>query len=82
MNRPIHEPQPASALGFAGLVIILSVIAMITLFARTASGAGLLVADGGFGGQLQVKDHTVDVAINNGIGEAWICPPCVAQAVR
>lgn len=29
--------------------------------------AGLLVADGGFGGVLEVRDHAVDVTINNGI---------------
>jgi len=29
--------------------------------------AGLLVADGGFGGVLEVQDHAVDVTINNGI---------------
>ena len=29
--------------------------------------AGLLVADGGFGGVLQIKDHDVRVTINNGV---------------
>jgi len=29
--------------------------------------AGLLIADGGLGGVLQVKEHNVDVSINNGI---------------
>src|SRR5688572_2426278 len=32
-----------------------------------AHAAGLLVADGGFGGQLQIKEHDVKVTINNGI---------------
>ncbi len=31
------------------------------------SAAGLLVADGGFGGQLEIEEHTVQVTINNGI---------------
>lgn len=30
-------------------------------------GAGLLIADGGFGGTLEVKEQDVDVTINNGI---------------
>jgi Ca-activated chloride channel family protein len=33
----------------------------------SAKAAGLLVADGGFGGTLEVKEHNVDVTINNGI---------------
>lgn len=34
----------------------------------TAQGraAGLLIADGGFGGQLEIKEHSVKVTINNG----------------
>src|SRR5688572_17177691 len=32
-----------------------------------AEAAGLLVADGGFGGTLELKEHEVDVTINNGI---------------
>jgi Ca-activated chloride channel family protein len=30
-------------------------------------GAGLLIADGGFGGVLEVKEHNVQVTINNGV---------------
>src|SRR5438477_896895 len=33
----------------------------------SARAAGLLVADGGFGGVLEVKEHEVQVTINNGI---------------
>ena len=33
----------------------------------TSQAAGLLVADGGFGGVLEIKEHTVDVTVNNGI---------------
>jgi len=32
-----------------------------------AYGAGMLVAEGRFGGRLEIKEHTVDVTINNGI---------------
>lgn len=32
-----------------------------------AYGAGMLVADGGLGGKLEITEHTVDVTVNNGI---------------
>src|SRR5262245_5489465 len=32
-----------------------------------ANAAGLLIADGGFGGRLEIKEHDVKVTINNGI---------------
>src|SRR5215831_12968987 len=35
--------------------------------ANTARGAGLLIADGGFGGVLEIKEQDVKVTINNGI---------------
>ena len=35
--------------------------------AGSSQAAGLLIADGGFGGTLEVKEHEVDVTINNGI---------------
>src|SRR6267142_6719792 len=34
---------------------------------RPANAAGLLIADGGLGGVLEVKEHEVQVTINNGI---------------
>jgi len=34
---------------------------------KMAHAAGLLIADGGLGGVLEVKEHTVTVTINNGI---------------
>lgn len=33
----------------------------------TAKGAGLLIADGGFGGVLEIKEHDVQVTINNSV---------------
>lgn len=36
-------------------------------FQSTARGAGLLVADGGLGGQLSIQSHDVHVVVNNGI---------------
>jgi Ca-activated chloride channel family protein len=32
-----------------------------------ADAAGLLIADGGFGGRLEIKEHDVKVTINNGV---------------
>jgi Ca-activated chloride channel family protein len=36
-------------------------------FTPSAHAAGLLVADGGFGGVLEIKEHDVQVTINNGV---------------
>jgi Ca-activated chloride channel homolog len=36
-------------------------------FGTSAQAAGLLIADGGFGGVLKIEEHSVDVTINNGI---------------
>src|SRR5438132_3098878 len=36
-------------------------------FPLTTQAAGLLIADGGLGGVLEVKEHSVQVTINNGI---------------
>jgi Ca-activated chloride channel family protein len=51
------------------LLVTAVVTLLVPLIAKpqAASGAGLLVADGGLGGQLQLKDHDVRVTINNGI---------------
>ncbi|MCP4654317.1 MAG: hypothetical protein GY856_02740, partial [bacterium] len=32
-----------------------------------AEAAGLLIADGGFGGVLEIEEHSVEVTFNNGI---------------
>jgi Ca-activated chloride channel family protein len=39
----------------------------LTGAAPAAQAAGLLIADGGFGGVLEIEEHTVQVTINNGI---------------
>src|SRR5678816_3828557 len=41
--------------------------AAMLAFSITAPAAGLLVADGGLGGVLEVKEHEAQVTINNGI---------------
>ena len=41
---------------------------ILTLLATTAANAaGLLIAEGGFGGLLEIQEHKVNVTINNGI---------------
>jgi len=47
-------------------ISFLAVIAL-ALLPQPARAAGLLIADGGFGGALEIKEHTVQVTINNGI---------------
>jgi Ca-activated chloride channel family protein len=50
------------------LPLVALALALLTLMpARPAAAAGLLIADGGFGGQLEIKEHDVKVTINNGI---------------
>lgn len=49
-------------------VLIAFLLALVSLFAgKPANAAGLLIADGGFGGVLEIKEHDVKVTINNGI---------------
>ena len=36
--------------------------------------AGLLIADGGFGGVLEIQDHEVKVTINNGVAVTEVTP--------
>jgi Ca-activated chloride channel family protein len=38
-----------------------------TLLVNSVQGAGMLIADGGLGGVLEIKEHTVEAMINNGI---------------
>lgn len=46
-----------------GALVLGSALAL----APSVDAAGLLVADGGFGGVLEIKEHDVKVSINNGI---------------
>ncbi|MCL4215986.1 MAG: VWA domain-containing protein [Candidatus Hydrogenedentes bacterium] len=45
----------------------LAAAAVLLACAPLAQAAGLLVADGGFGGQLEIREHAVRVTVNNGI---------------
>jgi Ca-activated chloride channel family protein len=53
--------------GWSGLGVWLGIAAMAAILARPAAGAGLLIADGGLGGSLEIKEHDVQVTVNNGI---------------
>src|SRR5881396_2095527 len=48
--------------------LLLAAFALLAVaFPLATQAAGLLIADGGWGGVLEVKDHSVQVTINNGI---------------
>ncbi len=47
--------------------LVAAVLAVGVLAGPPTRAAGLLIADGGFGGVLEVKEHDVQVTINNGI---------------
>lgn len=51
----------------ARTVAIVLGVAIGILAGGRAQAAGLLVADGGFGGVLEIKEHDVKVVINNGV---------------
>lgn len=46
---------------------LMAAICLVLTGADRALGAGMLVADGGFGGELEIVEHDVKVIINNGI---------------
>ncbi len=48
-------------------LVIAFMLLMIAVAAGSANAAGLLVADGGFGGVLEIKEHDVQVTVNNGV---------------
>jgi Ca-activated chloride channel family protein len=52
-------------LGFATLLCLCS--AFVMGISNAAMASGLLIADGGFGGRLEIKEQDVKVTINNGI---------------
>jgi Ca-activated chloride channel family protein len=48
--------------------IITALLLLLSLMtAGKSDAAGLLIADGGFGGVLEIKEHNVKVTINNGV---------------
>src|SRR4051812_4849761 len=59
------EPPRTSTIG--RLSLFLALLTLVLLPAVRTRAAGLLVADGGLGGALEIKEHTARVTINNGI---------------
>src|SRR5262245_29833853 len=51
----------------AGGALLMAAAAFGVQNVMPARAAGLLIADGGFGGVLEVKEHEVQVTINNGL---------------
>jgi Ca-activated chloride channel family protein len=49
------------------LLPLMSICAILSFSPSGAKAAGLLIADGGTGGLLQLKDHDVHVTVNNGV---------------
>lgn len=52
---------------FGWLVGAIAALALGFTAVSPAHAAGLLIADGGLGGVLEIKDHEVEVTLNNGI---------------
>ena len=52
---------------FKNLCLALAVLAVGLLGSERTEAAGMLIADGGFGGALEIKEQDVHVTINNGI---------------
>lgn len=50
-----------------GLMLLAGVMALLAWMPAPARAAGLLIADGGLGGVLEIKEHDVKVTINNGV---------------
>lgn len=57
-----HNDAPWRRVGFVAVALV-----ALALLTAPAHAAGLLVADGGLGGVLEIKEHTVEVTFNNGI---------------
>ncbi len=62
------DRSPRHSNHFALLPLVaMALVLLVMAMAKPVRAAGLLIADGGFGGVLEIKDHDVKVTINNGI---------------
>ncbi|MFP4580587.1 MAG: VIT and vWA domain-containing protein [Candidatus Sumerlaeia bacterium] len=59
-DEKLSSKRMAAAIGLAVLIAWM-------LLGGLANAAGLLIADGGFGGVLEIEEHAVEVTINNNI---------------
>jgi Ca-activated chloride channel family protein len=67
MNAQSDSPPSAPGTGRRHGAPALLALVMLLLAAGQAPAAGLLVADNGTGGLLEIQEHSVHVTINNGI---------------
>ncbi len=65
MHFSSHPQSWFHRLAWLPMAALLLVLVVVT--AGPAKAAGLLIADGGFGGVLEIKEHDVKVTINNGV---------------
>ncbi len=63
--------------GRLALTVLVAALLLAGLFAARGRAAGLLIADGGLGGVLEIAEHDVRVSINNGVAVT-----CVTQVFR
>jgi Ca-activated chloride channel family protein len=66
MKSTHDDPQRSNHFSLLYLVAI-ALVLLATAITKPARAAGLLSADGGFGGLLEIKEHDVKVSINNGV---------------
>ena len=66
MEKPRSSSRSSHGISILA-VVALALILLAAVMAKPARAAGLLIADGGFGGLLEIKAHEVNVTINNGV---------------
>lgn len=66
-EKPFSTARPERRCGLGRLFGAITALALAATAVTSARAAGLLIADGGFGGVLEIKEHEVDVTLNNGI---------------
>src|SRR6059036_2799467 len=67
-NKGRSDVFPSNLFNFFGVFNVAIVLVLAAfLIPLSTEAAGLLIADGGLGGVLEVKEHEVQVTINNGI---------------
>ena len=74
-RQPLTKPI-AGFLRNAALAIALAVAPTVS------HAAGLLIADGGFGGALEIKEHDVKVTLNHGVAVTHVTQICARTQPR
>ncbi len=69
---PQRLTQPNKNARFIAVAAMIALLGMTWLLPGRAKAAGMLVAEDGFGGEFEIKEHTVDVTINNGVAVTTI----------